>query len=269
MGKRKTVGLGRTAEIFSWNKNQVLKLFRDGWSLSSARWEENVARKIHETGLPAPAVFGIVEVDARPGIIYERVDGPSMLRLLIAEPERIEHFADIFAKLHAQMHSLESSELPSQRQQLERKIHNARPLPDSRKNAALRVLQRLPDSSAVCHGDFHPDNILMSSRGPVIIDWNDATRGNPHADIARTLLLLQQDNPLQQASMGREQISSMRSSFIDTYLKSYTKTRPASLEKIESWRLPVAAARLSEGIKEQEKQLLSIVETLVRNQALQ
>lgn len=267
MSKREIVGLGRTAEILSWNKNQVLKLFRDGWSLSSAKWEENVARKIHETGLPVPAVFGIVEVNARYGIIYERVDGPSMLSLLIAKPEKIEHFADMFAKLHAQMHSLGLTGLPSQRQRLERKIRNAEPLPDDRKNAVLRALRRLKGGSVVCHGDFHPDNILMSSRGPVIIDWSDATRGNPHADIARTLLLLQQGTSPQQANTGKEQIS-MRSSFIDTYLKSYTKTRPISLEEIELWGLPVAAARLSEGIKEEESRLLSIVETLVQSQTL-
>ena len=170
----------------------------------------------------------------------------------------------MFAKLHTQMHTLQLTGLPSQREQLERKIRDAEPLPENSKNAALRVLRKLPDGDALCHGDFHPDNILISSRGPVVIDWNDATRGNPHADIARTLLLLQQGDPQQPVNVDREQISFIRSSFINNYLKSYTKTRPISLEKIELWRLPVAAARLSEGIKEEENRLLSIVETLVR-----
>ena len=267
MSKREIVGLGRTAEVLSWNKNQVLKLFRDGWSLSSVKWEENVARKIYEAGLPVPTVFGIVELNGRHGIIYERVDGPSMQSLLIAKPDKIEHFADMFAKLHSQMHSVELTGLPSQRQRLERKIHNAEPLPDNRKNGALRALRKLPDGNVVCHGDFHPDNILMSSRGPVIIDWNDATQGNSHADIARTLLLLQQGDPLQPVDIDKEQISSMRSSFIDTYLKSYMKTRPIPLEKVELWRLPVTAARLSEGIKQEENRLLSIVETLVQKRS--
>lgn len=38
--------------------------------------------------------------------------------------------------------------------------------------------------------DFHPDNVLLAARGPVIIDWPDATRGQPLADVARTSLLL-------------------------------------------------------------------------------
>lgn len=100
MRKRQTVGLGRTAEILLWYENQVLKLFRDGWSLSSVKLEENVARTIYEAGLPVPAVFGIVKVDGRYGIVYERVDGQSMLSALIAKPEKIELYAGMFAKLH-------------------------------------------------------------------------------------------------------------------------------------------------------------------------
>jgi len=262
MRKRRIIGRGRTAEILVWDDNRILKLFRDGWSLSSVKWEENVARTVSEAGFPVPAVYGIVKADSRHGIIYERVDGSSMLEELVSKPEELEHFASIFAKLHAQMHSLKIKGLPSQRQQLEKKIRNGKPLSEDRREAALKALDKLPNGNVLSHGDFHPDNILMSTRGPVVIDWNDATKGNPHADIARTLLLLQQGEPLQPFKLGKEQISSMRSLFNHTYLKSYAKVRPISRESIELWRLPVATARLNEGIKEEESRLLPIIETL-------
>jgi uncharacterized protein (TIGR02172 family) len=264
MRKGQVIGLGRTAEILAWDENQILKLFRDGWSISSVEWEENVARKVSEAGLPVPAVFGIVKVENRHGIIYERVDGSSMLQELVSKPRELEHFASMFARLHAQMHCLKIKGLPPQRQLLEKKIHNAKPLSETRRNATLKALHKLPDDDVLCHGDFHPDNILMSSRGPVVIDWNDATQGNSQADIARTLLLLNQGEPLQPFRLDVEQIQSIRSLFINAYLKRYAQIRPICLGSIESWRLPVAAARLSEGIKEEESRLLSIVETLLK-----
>lgn len=264
MKKGQVIGLGRTAEILVWDENQILKLFRDGWSISSVEWEENVARRVSEAGLPVPAVFGIVKVENRHGIIYEHVDGSSMLQELISKPGELEHLASMFARLHAQMHSLKIKGLPPQRQQLEKKIHNAKPLSENRRNAALKALHKLPDDDVLCHGDFHPDNILMSSRGPVVIDWNDATQGNSQADIARTLLLLNQGEPLQPFKLDVEQIQSIRSLFINTYLKRYAQIRSISLGSIEPWRLPAAAARLSEGIKEEETRLLSIVETLLK-----
>ena len=107
MRKGQIIGLGRTAEILAWDDDRILKLFRDGWSLSAVKWEENVARTVSDAGLPVPAVHGIMEVDGRHGIIYERVDGPSMLKELISKPEKLEHFANLFAKLHTQMHALQ------------------------------------------------------------------------------------------------------------------------------------------------------------------
>lgn len=265
MEKRQVVGLGRTAEILAWDKTQVLKLFRHGWSLSAVEWEENVARTVSDAGLPVPAVYGITEVDGRHGIIYERVDGPSMLEALTAKPEELEHFASLFAELHVQMHFLQIRGLPSQRQQLKKMIRTAKPLSKNWIEVALRTLDKLPNGNVLCHGDFHPDNIQMSTRGPVVIDWNVATRGNPVADIARTLLLLQQGEPIQPIELGEEQIQSMRNSFVNIYLRRYSQIKPLSLEDVESWRLPITSARLSEGIKEEENRLLVIIENCVRN----
>lgn len=58
------------------------------------------------------------------------------------------------------------------------------------KRTVLAVLGEMPDDERLCHGNFHPDNVLMTLQGPVIIGWMDATRGSPLVDIARTSLLL-------------------------------------------------------------------------------
>jgi thiamine kinase-like enzyme len=197
-----------------------------------------------------------------------------MLEELIAKPDELEQFAKLFAELHVKMHSIKIGGLPSQRQRLEEKIRNAKPLSEKRKNAALNTLRQLADDNVLCHGDFHPDNILMSTQGPIVIDWNDATLGNPHADIARTLLLLNPNKDLivdyltqklgHQTKYDIEQIQASLNLFTDTYLKQYSQSCTISIDDIESWRLPVTAARLSEGIKEEESRLASIVETLSR-----
>ena len=69
---------------------------------------------------------------------------------------------------------------------------------------------------------------------------------------------------MKQIRIGKEQIQSIRNSFIHTYLRLYSQIRPISFEDVESWRLPITAARLSAGIKEEENRLLSSVETLLK-----
>jgi len=259
MGKGQIIGLGRTAEIFAWSDDRVLKLFRDGWSRQSVEKEENIARAVYEAGLPVPTVHGIVEIEGRHGIIYERVDGPSMLEELLSKPGEAGKFVEAFAELHAEMHSLKVTALPSQRRRLEEKIRAAEVLSEEGRKAALRVLHALPDGDVLCHGDFHPDNILMSSKGPVVIDWVDATQGNPQADVARTILLIRQGE-MPPGKFESEQIRSLRDLFMKAYLRLYSEIRSVSLEQIDVWRLPVVAARLSERIPEEESRLLKIID---------
>jgi uncharacterized protein (TIGR02172 family) len=271
MSKGTIIGEGRIAEVFEWDdgsrstegKGQVLKLFRDWCPADWARYEARVARAVHATGLAVPAVGDVIEVDGRWGIVYERVNGVSMLQRLTGRPWTVLRMARTLAELQAAMHSRRAPELPSQRQRLQRRIQAAEPLPPDLKDAALQALARLPEAHAVCHGDFHPDNVLLTARGPVVIDWVDATQGHPLADVARTCLLLRLGGlPSNVARRGF--ILALRTSFHTAYLRRYFQLRPGSRELLAAWQVPVAAARLEEGIVEEEDRLIELVRALLQ-----
>ena len=259
------IARGRTAEIFAWKDNQVLKLFLDRFPAAGAEHEARLTQAVHEAGLPAPAVEGTVEVDGRSGIVFERVEGPSMLELLTSKPWKLFRLARTLAELQAAIHSCEAPELPSLRRRLEEKIRAVALLPTKTKEAVLEVLAELPDGRAVCHGDFHPDQIIMSSKGPIIIDWIDATQGNPLADVTRTCLLLRMGE-VPSFMARRWLINSVRALFHSIYLRRYLRLRSGSREQIAAWLLPVAAARLSEDIPEEEPRLLALVEANLKSQ---
>jgi len=127
----------------------------------------------------APAVFDVVDLDDRSGIIYERVDGPSMLAALTRQPWAVLRCARLLADLHLNIHESVVAGLPSQRARLEQRVRESSLASAPAREAALRLLERLPGGDKLCHGDFHPDNVILSTRGAVVIDWNDATQGNP------------------------------------------------------------------------------------------
>jgi aminoglycoside phosphotransferase (APT) family kinase protein len=166
------------------------------------------------------------------------------------------------AELHAQMHACHPTHLPAQRERLREKIQNARPLSDAMKQTTLTALAQLPEDTALCHGDFHPDNIVLSARGPVILDWTDATCGHPLADVARTALLMQHA-ALPPHIPGRRLIEIGRALWYRLYLRRYCELCSILPEDVKVWMLPVAAARLSEGIAEEEQQLVSLVTAML------
>jgi uncharacterized protein (TIGR02172 family) len=260
------VGQGRTADIYLWDNNQILKLFHTGWSLSAVEQEARISRLVQETGLPVPATGGMTEIDGRHGILFERIDGPSMLHQLGARPWTAISLLHAFAELHVKMHAqtIAVEEVPSQRQQLTQQIQQASSLPAAWTAAALAALDRLPDGTCLCHGDYHPDNVLMSTHGPIIIDWSAATSGNPLADVARSALIFRMGAP-PPGGMSPLLVGSTRAFAQMTYLRRYMKRKPALRAELAAWRLPVAAARLGAGIPEEQQQLLTQIEALVRS----
>ena len=48
----------------------------------------------------------------------------------------------------------------------------------------------MPEGDCLCHGDFHPINVLGAVSRPLVIDWSHACSGNPSADVCRSYLLL-------------------------------------------------------------------------------
>jgi uncharacterized protein (TIGR02172 family) len=254
------LGQGRTAEIYAWN-DQALKLFVDGFPIEWIQAEAKATRVAHQAGLGAPAVGEIVEVDGRSGIIYERVDGISMLRTFAAQPWTFPSAVRQFVELQVAMHNCAGPELPSQRERLKGAIREAPRLTTEMKEQVLQTLDRLPDGDAICHGDYHPDNIIMSSQRPVVIDWMNATRGNPLADVARTSLMCRVGAAPPGASrLVRWSTRLGQGAFHALYLREYSARRPFDRDQLEAWIPVVAAARLVERIPDEEGRLVALVE---------
>ena len=255
------IALGFTAEVYAWKDGQVLKLFNQGISRDTVESEARLARIVHTTGLPVPAVGGIVEIESRFGLEYERVDGITMLQAFMSTPWRFPLLARQLGELQAQMHTHSVPELPSQRERLERKIKRAELLPEDVRQAALHALELLPEDDKLCHGDFHPNNIILTSRGPVIIDWIDASQGCPIMDVARSTLLMG-GGPLPPGTPVSWLVRRILNLFYQIYLKRYFQLNPGDREQLPSWVPVAAAARLDENITADEVRLLSIAQNL-------
>lgn len=251
---------GRTAQIFAWENGRVVKLFRTGFPPAQATYEAECVRAVYAAGVATPELIGVVELEGQKGLIFERAVGPTMLQAVLANPESVEEHAQLLAVLHAELHGRTAGGLASLIARLRHKIQRARPLPEAWKASVVDSLDRLPDGDAICHGDFHPGNIIMTAGGPSIIDWVDVTQGPPLADVARTSLLLGMAAPLPEAGDEEKQrLQEIRHHFLRVYLDKYNELRPFDREELEAWQLPVAAARLEEGIAEEEAALLKMV----------
>jgi aminoglycoside phosphotransferase (APT) family kinase protein len=260
------LAVGRTAEVFAWGDGRVLKLFRPGWRMEVAGHELAVAHAIYDAGVPSPRPDEAIEVAGRAGVVYERISGPSLLAMLLARPWRWARDARTLGETHAAIHAAPPPDLPPLGEALTRVITAAPGLPEDDRAAALRALDALVGSTsavALCHRDYHPDNVLLDPRGPKVIDWENATVGDPMADVARTLLLVRSSEASIPSRAGRLVRRALGALLITLYLRAYGRKRPLDRARLAAWELPITAARLIEGIAEEREYLLARVRRLI------
>ena len=235
---------GATADIYTWEGGQVLKLLHKGRPPEAIQQEARKTQAAHEAGLPAPRVGERADFGGRYGWLFEHVEG-ALLSDMLMQSGDVSAAAEIMSTLHSRVHGTPTRALPDLRLRIRRDI-KAAPLDEPLRQRALLLLEHLPDGDSFCHGDFHPGNIIISDSGPVLIDWQDATRGHALADVARTLVLIG-GYPYQVPTERRDRVQHLTSDLMLAYLKAYCTRTRASREAIIPWIVPVAAARLAEG----------------------
>ena len=257
----KPIAMGRTAEIYSYSEEKVLKLFFSTIPQPWIKKEIEIGRYIQTMHLPVPKVYEKVTINNREGVIYERIEGPTLLNELATKPWNVIRFARLLAELHFQVHEVEApTELESQREWANGGIPETNKMSSATKIKVLKLLESMPEGKILCHGDFHPGNIILTKRGPIIIDWMTTSRGLPSGDVARTLTIFEAAKVPEGTPM-RCLLAWVRKMLLATYLKTYIQLRPDVEESLRNWRTIMAANFLADvAIPAEEKNLLAMVE---------
>lgn len=150
---------GRDSDIFEYGPGLVLRRSRRGRSMAAEAETMEYARA---HGYPAPAVEEVSEDGT--DLVMERVEGPSMVVALGRRPWTIRRQGSVLADLHRRLHDIPGPEW----------------IPPAPCGEGDRLL----------HLDLHPLNVILTAKGPMVIDWPNAARGDGAVDVALTWILM-------------------------------------------------------------------------------
>ena len=239
IGRR--LGSGKEAEVFEYG-DLALKLYRSELTKAAAFREASHLAILERLTLPTPKVHAVGKYDGRWGLVMDSARGPSFAEQMVVG-SRTAHLEQL-ARLHIRIHEQSGGGFPSLKARLSANIRRAEPLTSSSRDRLINLLDALPDGDRLCHGDFHPWNILGRAEEIMILDWLDACCGPPAADVCRSYVLLHHRD------------SSTATEYVETYAR-LSGTDPSD---IAAWLPAVAAARLAEGVPAETQELLRFAE---------
>ncbi len=213
------------------------------WILAEAEHVEAV----RAAGAPVPRLLGIEEIAGRAATVWERVDGASMWERVVDRPDLSGQMGRLLADVQLGLLDLVPPvTLPTQRDRLTSKLRRAAATVDGSLSRALELLPSRAESLRLCHGDMHPSNVLLAADGPMIVDWFDASRGDPVADIARSLLLLGDGTATPAHLPGADPAT--LGVFRQAYVSRLRERLELSEGELALWQAINAVARLAEGL---------------------
>lgn len=252
------IAAGRTSDVYEFGRGGVVKVPRVGVPAEWAAIEAEITAAVHGQGLPTPAVRGLEFVQGRESVVFERIDGPSLWDLIRGGAEDVSKFAVQLAEIQLTIHAQPApASLLGLGDRVCQKIESVESLPADERRDACRIVRDLPGGSVLCHGDLHPGNVLMSERGPIVIDWFDAAIGNPLADIVRSSLLIRPAaTAVHQHLPGSS--SDLLAAFHHDYLERVLEGRAVEEIVVRGWEAVLAASRLAEAAEPDESRLVAL-----------
>jgi Ser/Thr protein kinase RdoA (MazF antagonist) len=130
------VGAGRACDVYDLGNSRVLRRYRVPFDVQA---EADLMRYLDEAGYPVPKVY---DADG-PDLVMERLDGRDMLAELGRKPWLVRPYGRLLAELHNRLHEIQ---------------------------APKGLATAFEPGDRVLHLDLHPGNVMLTSRGPVVID---------------------------------------------------------------------------------------------------
>lgn len=241
----KIIGIGNTATIHELNEEKVLKLFFQGYPKEAIEKEFFNAKAVSNMVFEKPNVYDIVFCEDRMGIIYDKVKGESLVDWVMKTGD-VQRCAEYMAELHKSILRNNTIDVPNYKFFLEYNI--VKGLSNSLENQkkALKVLEKLGNGNTLCHGDFHPGNILISDNHVVVIDFMNICHGDYLYDVARTVFLVEY-TPVPEEMDNKEIVNQLKKALADLYLMQMNVTR----DMINDYLFVISAARVGECPTEQ------------------
>lgn len=212
--------------------DKAIKSFCKDFPKAEVLNEALISARIEEIGeILTPITLAVtMDEDGCWSITKDFIDGKTLKQLMDENPDKLDEYMEQMVDLQLTIHSKVCPLLNKLKDKMIRQISDAEGLNSVNRYDLLTRLDGMPKHVKLCHGDFQPNNIIVTNDGTMyVLDWVHATQGNASADAARTYLLLCLEDQAR----------------ADKYMELFCEKTDTDRRYVQQWLPLVAAAQLT------------------------
>ncbi len=181
------IGQGSNGIVYRIDPETIVKVYRNPDSLDDIRNEREVARRALILGIPTAIPYDIVRVGETYGSVFEMLNAKSFQQLLEDNPDSLDELVRDSVEVLKKIHNTEVHEsiIPDRKAQAVQRIPDLeQELPAESYAKLKKMVNDIPDSCHMIHGDYHVKNLMFQDGEILLIDMDTLAHGDPVFEFA-------------------------------------------------------------------------------------
>ena len=182
------IGQGANGKVYRIDDETIVKVYKNPDALPEIQRERELARTAFVLGIPTAIPYDVVRVGEGYGSVFELLNAKSFAKLLNDGVKTVDEIAELSVNLLKLIHGTEVKEgtLPEMKDQIMKWVtfldgH----LPAEQYDKLYSLVDEVPVSNMMMHGDCHIKNIMLMNGETLLIDMDTICTGNPIFELAQ------------------------------------------------------------------------------------
>lgn len=185
------IGRGSNGEVYRLDRDTIVKVYFNADALPDIHRERELARRALVLGIPTAIPYDVAKVGDSYGSVFELLNAKSFGKLMLAEPENVDHYIGLYVDLLKTIHGtvVKPEDMPDMKAVAVGWAKFLKDyLPGEQFEKLVSLIEAVPDNLHMMHGDYHIKNVMMQDGEVLLIDMDTLCYGDPVFEFASIFL---------------------------------------------------------------------------------
>ncbi len=176
------IAKGANGAVYRYNNETIVKQYFNRDALPEIMQERENSRRAFVLGVNTAIPYGIVRIGEGYGSLTELLNATSVTKLIRANTEDLSQSVAYYVDAIKEVHAIETQEgdLPDfKKWVLEWVDFLEKYLDEAHAQKMRSLIEGIPDSNFIIHGDYHTNNVMVQNGEPILIDMDTLAVGHP------------------------------------------------------------------------------------------